>query len=167
MGMREGQIHRAMRRILRHKGWQLIAGEYPGGTDHELAPLNVTDPRVARDFSPAPRQHSLGELIPDLVALSGRLLLIGEAKPRYDASDEQKLRYLIEDRRVHLTAALAAFAKDRQCPELLPIESLEFVPCLIFPESCVAPRRDWAALNYLRIRNLNDGFFEGTLAERT
>ena len=76
----EGHIHVVMRDVLRQKGWTLVAGEFPGGSDHELYPLNVVDPVVARDASPDPRRHSLGELIPDLVALRGANLFVGEAK---------------------------------------------------------------------------------------
>ena len=73
----EGEVHRAMRHHLKASGWSLIAGEYPGGSDHELYPLNIVDPAVARDRSPDPRRHSKGELIPDLVALrSGMLIFV-------------------------------------------------------------------------------------------
>jgi len=56
----EGHIHLAMRQILIAQGWSLIAGELPGGSDHDLYPLNVVDPALARDRSPDPRRHSLG-----------------------------------------------------------------------------------------------------------
>ena len=87
-----------MRQVLKGLGWSLIAGEYPGGSNHELYPLNVVDPVVARDRSPDPRRHSFGELIPDLVALLGRELLIGEAKVKYDDGDRQKLEELIGEK---------------------------------------------------------------------
>ena len=87
----EGLIHLSMRAFLTRQGWQLIAGEYPGGSDHQLYPLNVVDPALARDESPDPRRHSLGELIPDLVALRKRDLFIGEAKLGHDDGDRAKL----------------------------------------------------------------------------
>lgn len=65
----EGHIHIVMRKFLKSNHWLLIAGDYPGGSDHELFPLNVVDPAVARDHSPDPSRHSLGKIVPDLVAL--------------------------------------------------------------------------------------------------
>ena len=44
MKWNEGRIHVAMRTILAEEGWDLIAGEYPGGSNHDLYPLNVVDP---------------------------------------------------------------------------------------------------------------------------
>jgi len=55
----EGHVHVAMRRVPRGQGWLLVAGEFPGGSDHELYPPNVVDPMVAKDDSPDPRRHSL------------------------------------------------------------------------------------------------------------
>jgi hypothetical protein len=88
-----------MREYLKSEGWILVAGEYPGGSDHELYPLNVVDPSVARDNSPDPRRHSLREIIPDLVALRGRDLFIGEAKVGYSEKDRDKLDDLVNTRR--------------------------------------------------------------------
>ena len=133
----EGHIHLAMRKILKAKGWSLIAGEYPGGSDHELYPLNVVDPTVARDNSPDPRRHSLGELIPDIVALKGRRLLIGEAKVSYNDGDKCKLDYLLTDRREDLQAALEKFSFERGFQELLPISTLQFIPTLIFTKGSI------------------------------
>ena len=110
----EGYVHLAMRNVLRHKNWTLIAGEYPGGSDHELSPLNITDPRVARDNSPDPRRHSLGELIPDLVALKGRLLFIAEAKVSYNLPDLLKLEYIVTERKDDLLLALNKFAVEKK-----------------------------------------------------
>lgn len=132
MNWTEGHIHLYMRRILESCGWSLIAGEYPGGSDHELYPLNVVDRAVARDNSPDPRRHSLGELIPDIVALKGRFLLIGEAKVSYNDSDRQKLDYLLINRHDDLLAALGKFVHDRGFTQILPLSSLIFLPTLIF-----------------------------------
>jgi hypothetical protein len=159
----EGFIHLAMRRVLRDRGWKLIAGEFPGGTDHELYPLCVVDPRVARDSSPDPRRHSLGELIPDLVALKGRYLFVGEAKLGYDEGDKLKLEYLLGDRRQDFFLALTKFAKERGFPELLPVESLEFKPALVFLEGRKAPV-PVGTLSYLRIADQQTGYFQGDLA---
>lgn len=159
----EGHIHVAMRKILAEQGWLLVAGEFPGGSDHELYPLNVVDPILARDGSPDHRRHSLGELIPDLVALRGRYLFIGEAKVRYDADDRIKLELLLSKRREHFLNALRKFSKERRIPELLPVETLVLCPTLVFKadNSIVPPPSD--ALSYLRIVNSNEAFFEGKL----
>ena len=158
----EGHIHLYMRTFLKGQGWQLIAGEYPGGSDHELYPLNVVDPTVARDDSPDPRRHSLGELIPDIVALQGRNLLIGEAKPRYDDGDRAKLNRLLTDRRSNLLTTLRTFALERRIPELLPVETLEIHPVLVFRSDSDAPRLP-PSFSYLRIVNTREAYFEGVL----
>ena len=158
----EGHIHLYMRTFLKQQGWQLIAGEYPGGSDHELYPLNVVDPTVARDNSPAPHHHSLGELIPDIVALRGRVLLIGEAKLQYDDRDRAKLEYLLTERKSDLLAALRTFALDRGFPELCPVETLVMRPVLIFRAGPDAPAPP-AGFSYIRIVNPTKSYFEGLL----
>lgn len=135
----EGFIHVAMRSVLKDSGWQLIAGEYPGGSDHDLYPLNVVDPSFARDGSPDARRHSLGELIPDLVALKGRDLLIAEAKVCYNLADQKKLENLLVQRRSDLLVALEKFALERGFPELLPVSTLRFHPVLVFVNTINAP----------------------------
>jgi hypothetical protein len=158
----EGHIHVAMRKHLVRDGWLLIAGEYPGGSDHQLYPLNVVDPAVARDASPDPRRHSRGELIPDLIALRERQLFIGEAKVRYDAGDKEKLEYLLGQRRSDFVMALRTFAKDRRVPELLPIDDLVMCPVLVFLSDAEAPLPP-AGLSYLRISSPAEAHFEGHL----
>lgn len=158
----EGHIHLHMRTFLKRQGWQLIAGEFPGGSDHELYPLNVVDPTVARDDSPAPHHHSLGELIPDIVALRGRTLLIGEAKLRYNDGDRAKLEYLLAERRSNLLTALGTFALDRSFPELCPVETLVMHPVLVFRSGSDAPALP-TGFSYLRIVNRTEAYFEGLL----
>lgn len=159
----EGHIHLAMRRIMASSGWTLIAGEYPGGSDHELYPLNVVDPTVARDGSPDPRRHSLGELIPDLVAIKGRRLAIVEAKVGYSDADRLKLEDLLSNRCGDLVTALEKFSIERNIPELLPVADLVFLPVLSFRAGVAAPlpSRD---LSYLRVTSQTLGHFEGKLA---
>ena len=152
-----------MRRVLRTTGWLLVAGEYPGGSDHELYPLNVVDPTVARDRSPDPRRHSLGELIPDIVALKGRHLLIGEAKPRYNEGDRLKLLKLIGERRADLLSALNTFANIRGYPQLLPVSTLIIYPTLVFPSGSASPSPN-GDFSYLRIESRAAGHFEGALS---
>lgn len=155
-----------MRRVLKQKGWKLVAGEYPGGSDHELYPLNVIDPTVARDRSPDPRRHSLGELIPDLVAIRNRDLLIAEAKVAYNIPDLEKLQYLIGERRSDLMIALEKFSKERGYPELLPLKSLKLHPALVFVDTG-NHRVPSASFSHLLISSREDGRFVGVLADQT
>lgn len=161
----EGHVHVAMRKFLVRQGWLLVAGEYPGGSDHQLYPLNVVDPEVARDDSPDPRRHSLGELIPDLVALRDRDLIIAEAKLRYDEGDRAKLALLLSDRRTHLLLALRTYARERRVPDLLPVESLVLRPVLVFKAEAQPPSPPPKGFSYLRIVDQADAFFEGDLGD--
>jgi len=160
----EGHIHIAMRAALSAQGWLLVAGEFPGGSDHELYALNVVDPSLARDDSPDPRHHSVGELIPDLVALRDRDLFIGEAKVRYDDEDRLKLQRLVTDRREHLLSALRKFATEHRIPSLLPVETLILRPALVFLAGGPAPPPPAATLSYLRIVSPSEAYFEGPLS---
>jgi hypothetical protein len=159
----EGHVHVAMRRFLTKQGWQLVAGEFPGGSDHELYPLNVVDPAVARDQSPDPRRHSLGELIPDLIALQDTKLFIGEAKVRYDEGDRAKLELLLSERKRDLLTALQTFARERGVPALLPVERLVLHPVLVFTADAAAPTPS-GGFSYLRVVNRTEAFFEGPLS---
>jgi hypothetical protein len=158
----EGLIHVAMRLIVSSNGWVLIAGEYPGGSDHDLYPLNVVDPVIARDRSPDPRRHSLGELIPDLVALRGRELLIAEAKVRYDERDREKLSDLVTVHQERLRRALKTFGRERGFPQLDPVETLVLRPTLVFSSNSKAPPPS-PGMSYLRINSVDNGVFEGAL----
>jgi hypothetical protein len=160
----EGHVHVAMRRILRDRGWLLIAGEYPGGSDHELYPLNVVDPALARDLSPDPRRHSLGEIIPDLVALKGRRLILAEAKVSFDLDDQIKLQKLLSERRPDLLSALRKFATDRRVSALLPIETIEFHPTLVFTGFSNTPPPP-PGFTFLRVLEAKKGIFEGGLKD--
>ena len=160
----EGLIHLCMRDFLSRHGWQLVAGEYPGGSDHQLYALNVVDPAVARDESPDPRRHSLGELIPDLVALRFRDLFIGEAKLYYDDGDRAKLAHLLDERRDHLLVALQTFALERGVPELLPVETLVIHPVLVFRSDSDAPSLP-TGFSYLRVDSRHEAYLEGMLAD--
>jgi len=160
----EGHIHVAMRKILKLKGWRLIAGEYPGGSDHELYPLNIIDPTLARDRSPDPRRHSLGELIPDLVALKGRDLIIAEAKVNFNLPDLEKLKYLISERNADLMTALAKFSDERGFPEIQPLRTLKLHPTLVFVDSGSIRLPD-INFSHLLISSHDIGRFTGCLKE--
>src|SRR5439155_1452186 len=123
----------------RKLGWSLIADEWPGGSNHELYPLNILDPSVARDGSPGPRRHSLGELIPDIVALRERNLILGEAKVAYSPTDRDKLNYILKERYRDMLFALNSFAEQHDAKALLPIHTLVIHPVLIFVDGDFAP----------------------------
>ena len=44
MRITESFVHVAMREYLKNRGWLLIAGEYPNGSDDELNVLSISDP---------------------------------------------------------------------------------------------------------------------------
>lgn len=160
----EGHIHIAMRQYLANSGWSLIAGEYPGGSDHELYPLNVVDRTVARDNSPDARRHSLGELIPDLVAFRDGNLAIIEAKVGYSDADRDKLITLLGGRRADLLAAIEKFATEKNIQEIRPAHQLVLQPVLAFLASREAPVPN-EGFSYLRIHDMKKASFEGLLAE--
>ncbi len=130
--MKESYIHVAMRQYLKDNGWLLIAGEFPGGTDDELNVLSIFDPKVARDNSPSPRQHSIGEIIPDLVAYKDGVILIIEAKPRYSKSDKEKLEDLLTDKKDRLIAALEKFSVNKPGFSNIDYRNACYVPVLAF-----------------------------------
>ncbi len=106
---RESIIHLAVRNHLRSEQWELIAGQFPGGSDDELRRLYVRDPLVACDNSPDPRRHSSDTDVPDLVAKRATDILIVEMKPRFDPADGAKVLRLIHERAKELRAALEEF----------------------------------------------------------
>lgn len=130
--MREDFIHYWIRKYFVLKGWRLLAGQYPNGSD-DLPPLNVVDPEMARDQSPDPRRHSEHKKVPDLVVEKERRVIILEVKPGYDQADVAKLRCLIEKRRDDLVLALRRL--NRICGYgLEPVDSLIFEPAIAFSE---------------------------------
>jgi hypothetical protein len=160
----EGLVHLAMRKAFRNAEFKLIAGEFPGGSDHELYPLNVTDPVLARDQSPDPRRHSTGELIPDIVALKRRWLVLGEAKVHYNDPDRIKLGRLVTERKRDLDVALAKFSAERNYPELMPISTLVLLPVLIFTTVRGAPALP-DGFSYMRLASHSEVIYQGPLAE--
>ncbi len=139
--MGEGAVHVAARRFLRHAGWQLVAGQYPGGSDDEVFPLNIMDPLLACDYSPDHRRHSLNKLAPDLVACKQDRMLIIEMKPAYSPEDETKLVDLLASRRDHLVSALQDLVDTRGVVLPVPPHEFVFVPCLAFGASSRYYRR--------------------------
>lgn len=159
----EGFVHIRMRKALRDAGFRLVAGEYPGGSDHELYPLCVTDPAIARDRSPDPRRCSTGELIPDIVALRGRDLVLGEAKVNYNEADRRKLEDLLGPRREDLLLALQKFSIERRHPDLLPLNTLVLLPTLIFTNERLPPSPP-KGFSYLILGRDGEREFQGPIA---
>ncbi|MEF3309606.1 hypothetical protein PV433_11955 [Paenibacillus sp. GYB004] len=159
MRVTEGFIHVSMRDFLKKNGWTLIAGQYPGGSDDELTALNVMDPTLARDQSPDPRRHSYGKLVPDLIAYKDGSLLVVEAKPKFSLEDQQKLIYLLSERRNDFISSLEKFAKERNFPVLLPIGNLRFIPTLAFSASVKKYPKEPGFL-YIRVSGLDQAYLE-------
>jgi hypothetical protein len=126
----EGMVHVAVRCQLRDDGWMLVAGQYPGGSDDELPPLNIVDPALARDLSPDPRAHSRGKLVPDVVALRQQTLLLVEAKVGYSDLDRRKLETMLGERRDDLDRALRRLGERSGIPQLFAPAALVIVPVL-------------------------------------
>jgi hypothetical protein len=153
----ESTIHRAVRDFLRGHGWLLVAGQFPDGSDDELPTLNVMDPEVARDGSPDPRRHSRGKLVPDLVALKGRLLLIIEIKPRHSRSDREKLLNLLGSRRQHLLHYLGELARNHDIPLAQPLSDLTLKGAQALSAGQYIPTQDFA---YFRVLGLEEVLVE-------
>lgn len=157
--MREDLIHLAVRKFLSRSGWQLIAGQYPGGSDDELPILNIVDPKVARDRSPDPRRHSLDKVVPDIVAYARGVMLLAEHKPRYSFEDEEKLEKLLALRRADLILALKKLIDSGRAAIDVPVEQLVFVPGLGFAaNSRYKPNPDFC---YFKVRGMDDVEFVG------
>ena len=157
--MREGYIHFYVRKSLRQRNWQLLAGQYPGGSDDELPPLNVMDPELSRDDSPDHRRHSKNKLVPDLVALKGETLLVIEMKPRYDKADEEKLVDILSRRREDFLRSLRELVKSGRVQLGAEIHRLAIVPCLGFSAPKDYPKR--VGFCYLIVRESGEVLFDG------
>lgn len=155
MNLNEGLIHVAIRRYLKNEGWLLIAGEYPGGSDDELYPLNIMDPLVACDNSPDPRRHSEGKLVPDLIAYKDKELLIVEAKPKYSLSDKNKLKELLSIRRNDFDIAFSKFCLERGVPINQSINNVKLIPALAFTDNKKVYNEE-AGFVHLYVKSINE-----------
>ncbi len=152
--IREDIVHYAVRQYLKQKGFSLIAGQYPNGSDDELSALNIMDLELARDNSPDHRRHSMNKIVPDIVAYKSSFLLFIELKPTYSSADELKLTNLLRKRRRDLEIALRAFRPLKSFPvgvdELL---ASEFVPSLGFGFSSRFPYNEQFC--YFLVKDVN------------
>jgi len=153
--MTEDYVHVAMRQYLKDNGWLLIAGEFPGGTDDELNVLSISDPKVARDNSPAPRQHSTGEIIPDLVACKDGVILIVEAKPKYSQADKEKLEDLLTTKMDRLIAALEKFSANKAEFTHIDYLRVKYVPALAFHHSVSSVKKIDHGFAHIYVESLN------------
>lgn len=128
----EPHVHIVMRHCLKRKGWTLLAGDYPGGTDGELYQFSVRDPMLAKDNSPDHRRHDLGENVPDLVAEKDGIILIIEAKPAYSSSDEEKLVSLFTSGYSTLISELESFCKRYSLLSNTVIRDCQLIPALAY-----------------------------------
>ena len=155
MNRDETFVHVAIRKYLKEKGWKLIAGQYPGGSDDELHVLNIYDPELARDESPDHRRHSLGKLVPDLMAYKNDKLIVVEAKPNFSIQDRKKLTNLFNERKDHFLSVLNKFAIERKFDELIPVEKLELIPVLAFLAENDLPANDGPSLLVVNLDSVN------------
>ena len=158
--LREDVIHYSVREFLRKSGWKLVAGQYPDGSDDELAPLNVVDPALARDQSPDYRRHSKNKLVPDLLACRKNVMVIVEMKPQYSPSDEAKLLMLLGDRFEDFVNALRDFVSLRRIALPGDLDQMDYLPCLGFTATASYQRRD--DFGYFLVSEPMAVMFEGT-----
>ncbi len=142
----ETYVHIAIRKYLKSNGWLLIAGQFPGGSDDELHIFNVVDPELAKDDSPDHRRHSFGKFVPDLIAFKNNELIAIEAKPEYSASDEEKIKYLLTNKRQDFLRDLNKFIAEKDIQGLPPLEGLKIIPALAFLSEYSAPNDNLAHL---------------------
>lgn len=154
--MTETLIHVAMREFLKKQGWTLIAGEYPGGSDDELFVFSVMDPAVARDNSPAPRRHSEGEIVPDLLAYKDGMILVIEAKPKYSAGDKRKLERLFNEKRQLLIDSLDQFCRSRHILPGIKIRQAKYIPALAFGNPDLKQIPEDAGFAHIYVKSLEE-----------
>ena len=170
MKITESFVHVAMRLFLKNNGWLLIAGEYPNGSDDELNVLSISDPAVAKDNSPDPRRHSVGEIIPDLVAARDNRILIIEAKPKYSIDDKYKLINLLTNEKERLIASLIKFSHGKERFEHIDYHNANYIPVLAFGNPSFRVPYEDPGFGHLYIKSLEEAklvFFDSPIEEYT
>jgi len=157
MKITESFVHVAMREFLKKKGWLLIAGEYPNGSDDELNVLSISDPTVAKDNSPDPRRHSMGEIIPDLIAYKSGVILIIEAKPNYSIEDKRKLINLLSNERNRLISSLIKFSMGKSNYSHINYQTAHYVPVLAYGNPKYLTSHIDEGFGHLYIKSLSEG----------
>lgn len=87
----ESEIYVYSKRFLRDRGWRLVGGEPPGGSDGL--------PRVEAKHPEKEVKGSEGSKKVDILAYRGGKLLLLELKSMYDERDVEKLNELANERR--------------------------------------------------------------------
>ena len=85
----ETKLYIALKRHLRAREWLLIGGQPPNGTDH-LPVLEIKDVNMVS-------KGSRDSFKPDLVAYKPGKIVIFEIKPKFSASDFEKLQNIEND----------------------------------------------------------------------
>jgi hypothetical protein len=156
MNITESLVHVSMRRFLKRNNWLLIAGEFPNGSDDELNVLSISDPLIAKDNSPDPRRHSLGEVVPDLVAYKNGCILVIEAKPQYSIADKTKLCNLLSNEKVRLISALKKFSIGKPQFSHIDYDAVEYTPVLAFGNPTYQCQITDDGFGHIYIKSLNE-----------
>lgn len=156
MQVTESHVHVFMREFLKNRGWLLIAGEYPNGSDDELSVLSISDPTIARDNSPSPRRHSTGEIIPDLVAYKNGVILIIEAKVDYSFADKKKLNNLLRCEKIRLISSLEKFSEDNQQYSGIDYRNAIYVPVIAYSNPTYQVEYEDPGYGHIYVGDLNN-----------
>ena len=156
MKISESYVHVAMREFLKNNGWLLIAGEFPNGSDDELNVLSISDPMVARDHSPDPRRHSMGEIVPDLLAYKNGVVLVIEAKPKYSLDDKHKLIDLLSNKRNRLIASLKDFSSGKMEFSHINYDTVDYIPVLAFGNPTFEPPCEDLNFGHIYVRSISE-----------
>ena len=156
MRITESFVHVAMREYLKSRGWLLIAGEYPNGSDDELSVLSISDPVVARDNSPDPRRHSSGEIIPDLIAYKNGVIFVIEAKPGYSIVDREKLDNLLNNEKNRLVASLEKFSVGKKQYSDIDYNDAIYVPVLAYGNPAYRVAHRDSGFGHLYVKSLSE-----------
>ncbi len=95
----EDFVFLSVKTYLSNRGWQILGGEPPDGTN-DIIRIAIR-PRVGRG-----RLHSLGAQKVDLISRKGSIILLTEVKPEFSDSDRRKLDKILLEKLPALKDAL-------------------------------------------------------------
>lgn len=133
--MNESQIYVSLKRWLKGKGWILLGGEPPDGTN-TIPRIEIKDPHYKG-------RGSKGSKKVDLISYKLDYFLLTEIKPEYSRSDERKLDDIVDKEKYRKGVAIAL--KDKR---VLPSQASKFseenmIKSLAFEGTCVKPKNDF------------------------